>query len=346
MLASGSASISGVLLSPAGQHGITAMYSGDTNVGGSTSAAATVTITPGASAVTLTSSPASPVQYGTTLSLATTNSAIAGITPTGTVQYMDGTHTVGSPVALANGATTLAVTTLMPGTHSITAAYAGDANYAPTNSTAISVTINQNNATLTLTAKPQQTVPGQAFNLTATAASTTTGVPSGSATFFNAANQSLGTVQLVNGAATLSQTLTQLGSTSYTATYSGDSDFTATTSQPVTVTVKQLPSSTTIAANPNSGTFGSGTYSVSSSITSTGGGVPTGTVTYKDISSTIPTLSAPSTSAPAAPPCSPISASPAAPTPSSPTTYKTMSLHQDAAPKHRASHSSQRTKTR
>ena len=162
-------------------------------------------------------------------------------------------------------------------------------NYAPTNSTAISVTENQNNATLTLTAKPQQTVPGQAFNLTATAASTTTGVPCSSATFFNAANQSLGTVQLVNGAATLSQTLTQLGSTSYTANYSGDSDFTATTSQPVTVTVKQLPSSTTIASNPNSGTFGSGTYSVSSSITSTGGGVPTGTVTYKDISSTIPT---------------------------------------------------------
>ena len=287
-LANGTASLSGVLLSPAGQHGITAMYSGDANVGGSTSAAATVTITPGTSVTTLTITPSGPVTYGTTITVATTNPSILGITPTGTIQFYDGSSRVYGPFTLTNGTAQYAFNFLMPGTYSYTAVYSGDANFAPYTSAPVSITVTQTNSTFTLTANPQQTVPGQSFNLVATASGTTVVVPTGSATFYNAAKVSLGTVALTNGVAMLSQTLTQLGSTTYTATYSGDADYSAATAQPTTVIVKQLPSATTVAANPTSGTFGTGTYTVSSTITSTGGGVPTGMVTYKDVSGTAP----------------------------------------------------------
>ena len=287
-LSGGTASVSGILLSPAGSHGITATYSGDSNDGGSTSAVAIVTITPGASAITLANTPASPVTYGTSITFATSNTSVLGIVPTGTVQYFDGTTLLGSaPVTLNAGnvpVSTFSFAALMPGTHSVTAVYSGDANYGTSTSAAVSITVTQSNSTLTLVATPPQTVPGQTFTLTATAASLTTGIPTGTVTFFDQNNVNLGTVTLVNGAASITQNLTALGSYTYTATYSGDVDFNAssTFATPTTVSVKQLLSSTTISASPTSGVFGAGTYSVSATVTPSSGGPATGSVTFKD----------------------------------------------------------------
>jgi Bacterial Ig-like domain (group 3) len=61
-------------------------------------------------------------------------------TPSGSVVFMDGTSPLGTTV-LTNGAATLTVSTLAAGQHSITAAYGGDANFTPMNSSALVETV-------------------------------------------------------------------------------------------------------------------------------------------------------------------------------------------------------------
>lgn len=288
-LSNGTATLPGVLLSPAGAHGITATYSGDTNVGGSTSPAVTVIITPGVSTTTLTNAPASPTTYGTSLTFSTVNAAQLNVVPTGTMTYADGASTLGT-ATLVQGATSFSTSALTPGAHTITATYSGDANYLAS-SASVTLTVGQATAVTTLTATPSQTVPGQAFTLSATAAAMTgmTGTPGGTVTFYNKdTNANLGTATLSNGSASLQQTLQALGTVNYLATFSGDANFSAPPQATVQVIVKQLPSTVTIVASPTSGTFGVGTYMVSSTVSSTGGGSPSGTVTYRDVAGKTP----------------------------------------------------------
>jgi hypothetical protein len=285
-LSNGTASIAGVLLSPAGAHSIMATYSGDANVGGSTSAVTIVTVTSGATAVTLANSPASPVMYGTNLTLSTTQTVLLGVAPTGTITYYDATTKLGSaPITLNSSnapVTTFSISTLMPGAHSLTAVYSGDGNYASSTSTVDSVTVTQGNSTTTLVATPSQVVPNQNFILTATAAGTS-GTPTGSVTFFDQNNANLGTVALVSGSASITLFKTALGTYTYTATYSGDTDFnSSSTAAPTSVVVKQLSSSTAIVATPTSGTFGTGAYSLTATVAPASAGPATGSVVFKD----------------------------------------------------------------
>jgi hypothetical protein len=53
-----------------------------------------------------------------------------GATPTGTVTFLDGTTSIGTGTLNSSGSATLSVNNLTVGFHTITASYAGDANYA------------------------------------------------------------------------------------------------------------------------------------------------------------------------------------------------------------------------
>ena len=288
-VSSGAATITGVVLIPAGNHSITATYSGDSNVGGSTSVAKTVVITRGGVNVYLGNAPASPVTYGTNVTL-TANAVQPNLNvplSTGTITYYDGTTVLGSATLSQSAAgvttATFAIATLAPGSHSLTAVYSGDNNYMSNVSPANVLVVNQTTSTTTLVATPSQVTPGESFTLNATVAGTAGGTPTGSVTFYNSSNVSLGTVTLSGGtAASLPQSLSSLGTATYTAVYSGNADFTASTSAAASVIVKQLPSATGIVATPTSGTFGTGTYSVTATVSSTGGGTPTGSVVFKD----------------------------------------------------------------
>jgi hypothetical protein len=61
-------------------------------------------------------------------------------TPTGTVNFLDGTTQLGSGT-VSNGVATYATSSLSVGTHSITAVYAGDANFTTATSAAVTETI-------------------------------------------------------------------------------------------------------------------------------------------------------------------------------------------------------------
>ncbi len=123
----------------AGTHSITASYAGDSADNASTSSAVPVVVNAAqlqASTVTLATSAATAV-FGQALTLT------AKVTPgaaTGTVIFNDGSTSIGSGT-LSQGQAVLTLSTLSVGTHSLTAAYGGDAADQASASTAVTVTI-------------------------------------------------------------------------------------------------------------------------------------------------------------------------------------------------------------
>jgi len=136
-LVSGVASYSATALA-VGSHSITARYSGDSNFVALNSSAQTVTINLFTPTVALTATPAT-AQVGTAIALGATVTG-TGATPTGTVKFMDGTTTLAT-INLASGAASYSATALAVGSHTITASYSGDTNFATLTSAPQTVTI-------------------------------------------------------------------------------------------------------------------------------------------------------------------------------------------------------------
>lgn len=128
-----------------GIHSITAKYSGDTKFTASTSPAFTQTVNVGtkASTTTLAASSLSPSTTGANVTFTATVTSVTAGTITGTVTFLDGATSLGTGT-LAGGAATFATSSLAAGTHSITAQYGGDANYAASTSAIVTQTVNAN----------------------------------------------------------------------------------------------------------------------------------------------------------------------------------------------------------
>ena len=95
----------------------------------------TLTVTAASTAITLVASP-SATQYGDPVTLTATVTSGA----TGTVSFFDGSVLLGTG-AVSNGVATLTTSTLVAGTHTITAVYNGDATYASSQSAPATVTV-------------------------------------------------------------------------------------------------------------------------------------------------------------------------------------------------------------
>ena len=124
-----------------GQHNITAVYGGDANDAGSTSAGLTVTVTAYGTQTMLVAS-ATSLTTDQVLTLLTTTTSTSGNLVTGTITYMNGTATLGSATVGTDGTATLTINPSQ-GSYSITAHYSGDALNAPSVSNAVSVTVAQ-----------------------------------------------------------------------------------------------------------------------------------------------------------------------------------------------------------
>jgi hypothetical protein len=157
------------------------------------------------------------------------------------------------------------------GTHSITASYPGDANYATSISGTTSLTAQTVATTLSLNANPSSSNSGEqvVFTATVTPSAAQGHSPSGSITFLNGGT-TLGTGTLSSGIATLSLTSLPTGTDSITATYAGDTNFGASAASAVTEIVTAPNYS--IAANPGSLSIAQGgTGTAVFTITPTGG---------------------------------------------------------------------------
>jgi hypothetical protein len=271
-------------------HSITAVYSGDTNF--VTSSSTTLSQAVDYATTTTLSAPSSSV-FGQAITLRATVKAVvanAG-TPTGTVTFRDGSTVLGTAtLQVVNGVdqATLKVSSLAVGSHSLTAVYGGDSNFAVSTSPAVSEKVNQANSKTTLSSSASSAVWGQSVTFTATVSTVSpgAGTPTGTVTFQDGSTVlGTGTLQVVNGVdeATFTTSALAVGSHSITAVYSGDSDFVTSTSSSVREKINKASTTTTLSSSVNPSSFGQPvTFTATIGVVAPGAGTPTGTVTFKD----------------------------------------------------------------
>jgi hypothetical protein len=149
-LSSGSAKFATASLG-GGSHSITASYGGDTNFNAAKSSALAQTVNKATPTVTLTSN-LNPSTYGSSVTF-TAVLAGPGAPPSAAVTFLDGTTTLGT-VTPSNGTAAYSTTALKGGSHSITAAFAGDTNYNAATSGVLTEAVNKATPTLKVTNSP------------------------------------------------------------------------------------------------------------------------------------------------------------------------------------------------
>jgi len=219
-LTAGAATLTSSTLS-AGTHPVTAVYSGDGSNAPSTSTALNEVIR--AISTTTVTSPLNPATAGQAVTLTAT---VAGNSPTGTVQFMDGATNLGAPVALAAGTASLSSSTLSPGTHPITAVYSGDISNAPSTSAVLNQTVLAVSTT-TVSSSLNPATAGLPVTLTATVAGNG---PTGTVQFLDGSVNLGAVVPLAGGTASLTTGTLSVATHPITAVYSGDTSNAPSTS--------------------------------------------------------------------------------------------------------------------
>jgi Big-like domain-containing protein/VCBS repeat protein len=279
----------------AGSHTITATYVGDANFLGSTASGnngVTQTVNKSPSAPALTSTPNPSVSGQAVTLIATVNASAGGSgTPTGTVTFSDNGTPIGTGTLNNAGIAVLNISSLAVGSHTITAAYAGDSNFLPSSASGangVTQTVSKSPSATTLSNSPNPSVSGQVITLTATvsASGSGSGTPTGTVTFSDNGTP-IGTATLNNaGIAVLNISSLAVGSHNIIAAYAGDSNFllsSASGANGVTQTVSKSPSAAVLSSLPNPSVSGQAiTLTATVSASGSGSGTPTGSVTFFD----------------------------------------------------------------
>ncbi len=259
-----------------GGHSITAVYGGDTNFTGSTSSTLTQTVNQAATATTLArTAGATPSAFGQSV---TFTASVAPVGPgagtaTGTVTFKDGATTLGTGTLNGSAQAALTTTTLSVGSHTVTAVYGADTNFATSTSGGVAQTVNQAATTTTITADtpdPSLTSDPVTVNYVVAVTAPGTGTPTGNITVSAGPDSCVGTV----AAGSCQIMFTSAGSKSLTASYAGDASFTGSTSATAPHTVNQAPQIT----SANAVTFVAGTAGTFT-VAATGFPAPTFAVT-------------------------------------------------------------------
>ena len=220
-----------------GTHSINATYGGNAGYSSVSSAVVTEVVNPSSNVSTTTAviSSINPSVFGQTVVLTATITGAGGPTPTGNVIFVDGTTTLGTVALNGNSQALFVTSALSAGSHSITAMYAGNANYAGSTSPVLTQVVNASagigtTTTLASSANPSSAAQSVVFTASVVGAGGNVPTPTGFVTFVNGTT-TLGTVVL-NGAAQASLTAGALtpGTYSITAIYGGDATYAASAS--------------------------------------------------------------------------------------------------------------------
>ncbi len=254
-----------------GKHSITVFYSGDANSLSSTSSALNQLVM-SATATTITSS-LNPSKYGAAVTFTAT---VTGTSPTGTVAFMDNTTTLASVSPNGSGKAAYSTSSLLAGTHPITAVYSGDNNSLSSKSEALNQLVTPATAT-TLTSSQNPLAYGTALTLTATVTGES---PTGIVTFVDNTTMDNTTTLSTLGAVTIdgrgkaSIVVTSLaaGTHSIVAVYSGDANNLPSTS----TVLSQIVTTIMLTSSQNPANYG-----VAVTFTAVVmGNSPTGTITF------------------------------------------------------------------
>src|SRR5260370_923112 len=164
---------------------------------------------------------------------ATVKPATGSGTPTGTVTFNDGATVLGAGT-LSGATATFTTSGLTGGTHSITAIYSGDANFAGGTSPALMQTVNKVGDSTSVASSNNPSIFGSAVTFTATVKPATgSGTPTGTVTFNDGATV-LGAGTLSGAAATFTNSRLTARTHSITAIYGGHANFANQTSPGLT----------------------------------------------------------------------------------------------------------------
>jgi hypothetical protein len=272
-----------------GTHPITAIYEGDDNfVGGSSANTITEAITPAPTSTVVTSAHnpglvGQDVAYTASVSVSTPGSGA----PTGSVSFSDD----GSPIATCQG---LALPTESPlvvtcsqsydttATQNVTATYGGDASFTSSVGT-MAENVAPVSTTTALVSSPSASTSGQSVTLTATVAPTSGAAnPDGTVSFAldgtPLGNSVLSTTDDVSSASMLLTTL-PIGSDAVTASYDGGAGFLPSSSAAASVTVTRAATTIDVLASANLSTAGQ-PVSLTATVFPTTGSGETGRVTF------------------------------------------------------------------
>lgn len=270
---------------PAGNHDVEAVYNGDADFASSSSAEITQGVDKADTDLALSTSDATAVS-GQSLTYTANVTAVApgAGTPTGQVQFeVDGTP-LGGPVTLSGGQATSPSTTLLVGSHHVTANYLGDANFGGSNNS-YDQQVGAASTTTVASTSPNPSVFGQAVTLRAEVSvdGPGSGDPAGQVKF-TVDGTDVYFAGVSNGVAETSVSTLAVGSHSVVATYlSSDANFLGSTADEVTQTVNKAATKTVVASSSPTSVFGQPvTFTATVSVTAPGAGAPSGTVTFTD----------------------------------------------------------------
>jgi hypothetical protein len=232
-----------------------------------------------------------PSTYGQSVTLTAVVTGSGG-TPTGTVNFMDGSQTLG-PATLVNGTASLSTANMSAGSQSLTAVYGGDSNFTGSASTAFSQTVNKApTTTVASNASATFASASQPVTLNTTVSSNGVGVSEGTVTFtvFAAGHVQVGsavtTGTLSGGSASASFALPTgvvPGTYSILAQYAdaaGNYSPSDDSGQLGTLTVVAAPTSTTVSTAQVAGAATAQAVTLQAQVASSGGTVSQGVVVF------------------------------------------------------------------
>lgn len=257
-----------------GLHTIGAIWPGDSTYASVTlSGTHTVTAIPTTTSIVSSSNPANA---GAQINFTAAVSSTSG-TPTGAITFSDGGSTL-AVVPLSAGIAQYASSTLVVGTHSITAAYAANGSFAAS-SASLSQVVNGLPSAANVTAAPNPAYVAQSVTLSGSVTSSS-GIPSGLLAFYDGTTL-LGMAALnASGQASLATAFAGAGTHNLTAHYGGDAVFNGGVSPVFAENVLINPTAISLTASPNPG-VAFGVIGLTATASSSTGLVPDGSVVFK-----------------------------------------------------------------
>jgi hypothetical protein len=257
-----------------------------TNLGGSGVGSAVGVLIQKVATKTQLSSSLNPSLIGQAIIFTATVSPPSGGTPTGTVQFKSQPGAVLLATATLNGGSASFTTQFSTsGLHYVYAAYSGDANCLSSTSASVAQKVNEFPTSTVVTSNLNPSNLGQSVTFAATVTSSY-GTPTGTITFRRGAT-ALGTIALTGNTASFSTSALNAGTNSINAVYSGDANFATSTSPNLDQKVNKIASTTTLGSSMNPSTPGQSVTFTATVIAASG--TPTGTVTFKNGSTTLGT---------------------------------------------------------
>jgi hypothetical protein len=284
-LKDGSATLAGLVLNSSGiatyattalavgTHTITAIYGGDANNAGTTSAPLGQVVNLATTTTSVTAG-ANPATAGKSTTL---TAVVTGAAPTGVVKFYSQGAQIGSANLNGSGVATYATSTLAVGSDAITAAYAGDARNSASTSAAYALNVVQATTTVSLVSSQNPAIALRPVTFTASVTGTG-GTPPGQVIFSDGASP-LATVPLSGGIATYSTSSLAVGQHAITAAYQGDADD-VPASAALTQAIQQASPALTVLSNLNPASIG--TAITFTATLSGAAGTPAGAVTFND----------------------------------------------------------------